>query len=455
LEEVKYPQAELAQPTASSVSSKRQAEKATRIECYGAVLADGTMIDSIYEFHKKPSCSFVVTKPDGNRSIEQSFEKDGILKFPPERQLKRFENKSVILPSGLQNYGSSQQLVDRVKGFLHQYLDLRKFDLSLLTNYALMTWVADAWNAFPYLRFQGQPGTGKTRCLEVMKEICYRSVDLGVAPTRSALFRSIDSVQGTAFIDEADYEDDLRSALMKVLNAGYKKDGLVALSVGKGNNDWEEKTFNVGCPKVLASRHGFRDAALESRCITVETVFKEVDKRIPTELSEPFRDAARRLRNQLLQFRLDNWHHLDRNETSLQHLDGRAKQISLPIISVSPDAEFKEQFIEHMAKRSSALSEDDPVRIVLEVIVRQVRGPRIHRVFVQDVSREAIEKGREREIPEYVFTPKKVADIARGLLFETSKWGDGTVILINEHNLKLQRQRFRLDGDGADSSQSA
>lgn len=436
-------QTEQASPLTSATRNRR-AEKLERSECYGAILADGTIIDTIYDPDRSPSCAFVAFKPDGDPAIVQSFEKNGIRKFPPERQLKRFEERSVILPSGYQNYDSPQHLLARLKNFLHSYLDLEQFDLSLLSHYALMTWVADAWNAFPYLRFQGQPGTGKTRCLEVMKEICYRSIDLGVAPTRSALFRSIDSVQGTAFIDEADYEDDLRSALMKVLNSGYRKDGVVALSATKGD-DWEQQTFNVGCPKILASRHGFRDAALESRCITVETVFKEVDERIPTELSAPFRDEGQRLRNQLLQWRLDSRHNLQRDESSLKHLDGRARQISLPIISISPDDDFKKEFIQHMTNRSDTLREDDPVRIVLEAILQHAWKHKSPIVFLKDISRAAIEKGREREIPEYVFTTKKVADIVRGLLFETSKWGAGTVIQVNEHNLRLQSERFRLN----------
>jgi hypothetical protein len=157
----------------------------------------------------------------------------------------------------------------------------------------------------------------------------------------------------------------------------------------------------------------------------------------------------------MLRWRLDNWHSLERDETSLQDLDGRTRQISLPIISISPDAEFKEEFIKHMSNRSNALREDDPVRIVLEVIVRHAREYRNHKAFVQDVSHEAMRKGREREIPEYAFTTKKVAAIARGLLFETSKWGDGTVILINEHNLKLQSQRFRINGDETRHDQPA
>jgi hypothetical protein len=117
----------------------------------------------------------------------------------------------------------------------------------MLANYALMTWSWDAWNAVPYLRFQGQPGTGKTRCLEVLKEICYRAVDLGVNPTPAGLFRSIDSIRGTFLIDEADYDGDFQSELIKLLNSGYRKDGVHTLC-GKNDQEWEPRTLSVGGP---------------------------------------------------------------------------------------------------------------------------------------------------------------------------------------------------------------
>ena len=63
------------------------------------------------------------------------------------------------------------------------------------------------------LKIEGQPGTGKTRLLEVMKAVCYRGMDAGASPTRASLFRTIDTFRGTLIIDEADCQDDLRSSV--------------------------------------------------------------------------------------------------------------------------------------------------------------------------------------------------------------------------------------------------
>lgn len=439
------------EPAKTATPKKERTEKADRIESYGEILTDGTIIDCIYDGAKKPSCSFVVNRPNGKYCIEGSFSRDGITVFPPERHANRLRKRSVILATEPQDYGPSLELLNRIKAFLHKYLDLERFDISLIAAYVMMTWVYDAWNAFPYLRFQGQPATGKTRCIEVLKEICYRSVDLGVSPTRSALFRGIDNVRGTFFIDEADYEGDFRSDLIKLLNAGYKKEGLVSLSVANGD-DWEPETFQVGCPKIIANRHSFNDSALETRCLTIATVFKKLDPRIPTEYPYEFKAEGEALRNQLLKWRIDHVRMLDHSDADLLDLDGRARQMCLPIYSAPPDWDFRKQLLQYMKNRSSLLSEADPVRIVLAAILS---FPNLHtrqNLHLKDVCQVALEIGKNQDLPEYVFTPKKVAELVRSLDFKTSKWGMGTVVLLDSTILNRQRRRFDFGDDRSDAS---
>lgn len=448
----KHPLAKTEAGTTTALKHQRS-QKVDRIESYGDILADGTTIECIFDAANSPSCSFAVSKPDGIHTIEQSYDKNGVTIFPPQRQAKRFEKRFVILPSKLEDYNTPIQLLNNIENHLKKYVDLDPFDISMLSNYSMMTWAWDAWNAVPYLRFQGQPGTGKTRCLEVLKEICYKAVDLGVNPTPAGLFRSIDSVRGTFLIDEADYDGDFQTELIKLLNSGYRKDGVHTLC-GKTDDEWEPRTLSVGGPKIIANRHSFKDEALESRCITINTVCKKLDPRIPTQFPKEYRDECLSLRNQLLKWRLDNLHSFTQCQTALQDLDGRPRELSLPIYNCSPDIQFKDEFVQFMKRRSRHLAEANPVRVIMEAMAAVPDLMTRKNVSLQKLSSDAMSIGREQDIPDYVFTPKKVAEIIRGLRLETGRRTHGRVVLINPVIMKEQFEHFHIGdagGAGGDS----
>ena len=431
----------------------QRSQKVDRIESYGDILADGTTIDCLFDATNSPSCSFAVSRPDGNHTIQQSYDKNGVTIFPPQRQARRLERRFVILPSKLEDYNTPIQLLNNIETHLKKYLDFDPFNISMLANYCMMTFAWDAWNAVPYLRFQGQPGTGKTRCLEVLKEICYRAVDLGVNPTPAGLFRSIDSVRGTFLIDEADYDGDFQSELIKLLNSGYRKDGVHTLC-GKTGEEWEPRTLSVGGPKIIANRHSFKDEALESRCITINTVYKKLDPRIQTQFPKEYRDESLSLRNKLLKWRLDHLHSFSQCQTALQDLDGRPRELSLPIFNCSPDTQFKSEFVQFMKRRSRHLEEANPVRVVMEAMASVPNLMTLKNVSLQRLSSDAMCIGREQDIPDYVFTPKKVAEIVRDLRLEISRRTPGRVVLINPVILKEQFEHFHI-GDAASAGGDA
>lgn len=434
---------------------KQSPSKSERQESFGAVLDDGRIAEAVYDVLHKPPCYFIVGNENGEFLSELSFLREGGHLFPPERHIKAMRQGSIILPSTVEEYGSSLDLLNAIKSYLHKYIDLSLFDLSILAHYAVMTWHWDRFGAVPYLRFQGQPGTGKSRCLQVLRSICYRSIDLGVSPSCSALLRSIDLVRGTSFIDEADYEGDFRSDLIKMLNAGYKKDGLRTLSAMKGE-DWQPETFCVGGPKVLANRHSFNDRALETRCITIETISKTVDRRVPTELLREFKMEGQSLRNRLLKMRLLGLPTLNNNnDDALRKLDGRARELSLAIHNVSPDPEFQNEFVRYMENRSETLRDDDPTKIVLEAYSLLAKHDTSRQIELKHISLEAIRIGKIRDIPEYVFSSRKTADLIRGLGFETFKRSSGKVILPDRALLKEQSDRFRIRDDSGDDNDSS
>ena len=97
-----------------------------------------------------------------------------------------------------------------------------------------------------------------------MSQICYRSLNVSGAITAAALFRIIDSVQGTLTIDEADFKDSwVESQVAKILNHGYTR----GVAIIRLNNVSEPQAYQAFGPKIIASRNPFKDAALESRCL--------------------------------------------------------------------------------------------------------------------------------------------------------------------------------------------
>jgi hypothetical protein len=167
-----------------------------------------------------------------------------------------------------------------------------------------MTWVYGRFNALPYLRFLGDSGCGKTKMAEVTAAISYRATMGGVATTAAVLFRLCDQYRGTLFADEADYtESDLTATITQVLNAGYKRGGVVC-RCDKDNN---VEAFQVYGPKLLTTRKRFGDVALESRCLTLQVVEKaNVRDDIKFHLLGEFYKDWLHLRNQLLTWRLRN-----------------------------------------------------------------------------------------------------------------------------------------------------
>lgn len=430
--------------------------KSERNEAFNGSLSDGRLFEAIYN-PGSAGLQFIVAAPGGQHTTEPSVTDGSRIIYPPERQVGWMTKGSIVLPSGMADYEDSSALLEAVRDFVQRYIDLPRFEQSLISHYAMMTWVWDAFNAFPYLRFKGEPGTGKTRGLEVLKQLCYRATDLGGASTASALFRIIESVRGTALLDESDYNADMKSNLIKLLNAGYMKDGATTLSTRR-DDDWTPAIFSVGCPKVMANRLDFPDRALESRCLTIHTESKKLPPEIPAEVTPEFFAKARELRNQLLGWRINTLNSLKKSEADLRDLDGRAIQLALPIYSISPDAEFKQEFLRRLAERSGELREQDPLRIVLEAILNIWESDRKELILLKRITNAALHLAAEREIPfrSTEFTSRRVAEMACSLQFKKPRpRNNGVHILVDEHTLRMQCERLGIGNSEAGEASEA
>lgn len=430
----------------ASVDKKSNIKQALREELISGVLQDGTLIETLFDVTREQKCIFVVKPPGQEPQEADNCEVYGVTVFPPERLSKFFGSGSVKMASGLDDYGDTFQLLTELKDFVHRYVDIDDFNGSLMAHWAMMTFCFDAFRAFPFLCLRGEPACGKSRALQVVGSICYRTIVFGGGSTKSALLRLNDRFRSTISLDEADVEGDLRSDFVKLLNQGYRIDGSVSMSVGSGD-DYEPKIWHVGSPKLLANRLDFPDKATETRTLTIRMVVKELAKHVPAELPFQFEAEAQSLRNKLMKWRFDNFHQIPQQKPGaslrLLGLDGRAQQLGLPILTIAVQQEFKDEFLEYLRDRSGEMNRESPLHVVLESIVK-LRSTHGDALYVSDVSKTAKAIATERELEESWLSPKRTAQHIRSLRFETARWGRGTVMLVDDRLLAQQARRFGL-----------
>jgi hypothetical protein len=276
----------------------------------------------------------------------------------------------VLLPSRGSPVSAVQQasLVGSLIRFVHRYLDIPPFWEKMVAHYVLMTWVYDRFTAVPYLRLLSEHGTGKSRFLQVVGALCYKSIICGGSVSVSSVFRLTDQWRGTLALDECDFNHSGEWAeIIRLLNCGYmaKLPAVRSESVGRS---FAPRAFHVFGPKILAGRHRFEDSALESRCLTYTPVERTLRSDIPRQLPEKFWDEALELRNQLLGWRFENFDNIRVDETPLLHLDPRLAQIGTTLHSVTNDEVFRGEYLKFLSEFGEEDRSERPQSVIVEAI---------------------------------------------------------------------------------------
>jgi len=272
------------------------------------------------------------------------------------------ENQEVVLlPSNIDDYDSTRDLIEDIKNHIYMYFDCSDRVRSICAWYILLTWVYDRLNTIPYLRALGDWGTGKSRFLDVVGRLCYKATIGSGAGSMAALKRMVKKWKGTVLTDEGDFkQDDEKSDLVKFYNLGFEKNRPIFQCDKNDPNKIE--FYHPYCPKIITTRQQFKDKALESRCITFTTKTTR-RKEIPSYLPSVFHTEQERLRNKLLMFRFKNYSKIDPDkalEIDLgDNIEPRLKQSMLGftvLFANMPD--MFEEFKEHIQKHQEELIED-------------------------------------------------------------------------------------------------
>src|SRR2546427_760571 len=323
-------------PTETIEKTKKQTARPT----VSTVLPDGSLAEMVCQENRTLFC---VSK-DGAFRYEPNLLVNGQRLVPYSQRNNLLTNEVVLFPSEPLEYDSEEKLVEDIRAFIHRYVDISPLFEQIASYYVLFTWVYDAFNELPYLRLRGDTGSGKTRFLLTVGSLCYKPIFASGASTVSPLFRVLDSMRGTLIVDEGDFRfSDEKAELVKILNNGNGRGFPVLRSESVSGREFSPRAYTVFGPKLIATRGYFQDRALESRCLTEETVGRKLRDDIPINLTGEYKREALELRNKLLMFRFRNFRKCGIDSSLVDRsIEPRLAQIFVPLLSVIEDAGARE-----------------------------------------------------------------------------------------------------------------
>ena len=345
-------------------------------------LPDGTLIELLYH-HEEHRTLFALYSA-GRWTMQHHIDIDDkrrLIPFSPDNNLIR--NEVVLLPSEPRIYGTEGMLVAEVQSFVHRYVDLSPTFEKVAVYYVLLSWLYDAFNELPYLRLQGDFGSGKTRALLVIGSLCYKPFFASGASTVSPLFHTLDAFRGTFIFDEADFRfSDERAEIVKILNNGNVRGLPVLRTMMNQQREFNPRAFHVFGPKIVATRGHYDDRGLESRFITETMGARPLRPDIPINLPDQFREEARDLRNKLLLYRFHRRFEVKLDPSLADPaLEPRLNQILVPLLSVVGDPALRDELRSiateaqaNLVSERGLLMEAQVLEIVAELMSTTDRG---------------------------------------------------------------------------------
>ena len=332
------------------------------------VLQDGRIVELIYD-PKAKRTNFAIWDGTQWRIEKAATAAGGIALAPYSPRNNLIENRVVLLPSRPEEYGTEPELFDRIRRYIHRYVDVSPRFERLASLYVLLSWVYDSFNELPYLRLRGDFGSGKTRFLLTVGAVCYKPIFASGASTISPIFHTLDAFRGTLVLDEGDFRfSDEKAEMIKILNNGNMRGLPVLRTEISRDREFNPRAFQVYGPKIIATRGAYEDRALESRFLTEDMRGGRLREDIPISLSSDYHDEALALRNRLLLYRFRN-HGTFEPVVPLEDvtIEPRLRQIFAPLAAVA-DAQQREELHWLAREYSDGLATDRAFAMEAEVL---------------------------------------------------------------------------------------
>lgn len=273
-------------------------------------------------------------------------------------------------------------LLDDLAAHVRRFVVLGAHELVAVVLWIVHTHAIDAAETTGYLSIHApEKASGKTRLLEVLDHLVRRPW-LAASTSSAALVRKIDGEGPTLLLDEVDEmmrgDKERAAAIRGILNAGYRRSGVVTVCVGQGAKI-VTRDFHVFGAKALTGLDGALRDTLASRCIPIA-----LKKRRGDEPVEKFREREQRT-NTDLHDRTAIW--ADAQCTRLadarpdlpEQLDDRAADIWEPLIAIADAAggEWPERArATAMSLASGGSGDQDSPGVLLLRDIRTIFGDR-------------------------------------------------------------------------------
>jgi len=249
-------------------------------------------------------------------------------------QLPRVLYDSLLLPTGLEDYGTTRELFERILRLLKRHLTLLENQHKLLAYWCIASWFPDALDFIPRLTITGQRFAADL-LFRVLRCVCRRPVLL--AGINSAVLKAVpfNELMPTLLIRET----RLNKRKAELLDASDQKDYLVA------NGADLQRLY---CAKCVYLGEDHSQLAVVSDGIHVH-----VDNARSPTLSLPPDDFTQTLQNQLFQYRSRHHEHVTNSRFGsdglLPELGAVAQQLGSTIVG---DDNLQKRIIDVLKGRS-------------------------------------------------------------------------------------------------------
>jgi len=290
-------------------------------------VVDGAVIEAIGELDGarewRPK---LLIYRDGGFSVAEDFAVDGVEFKPRSPRSYPYEPYQFFdgpTPSRL-------ELIDKVKAEIDTFIDAPEHDKAILTASVVLSYCQEQFEALPYIYLVGDNESGKSHCLNLLAELCYRPL-AGVSHTAADIFSYLEDDGLPLTIIEDEFQgSDRDDEKMKIYKAGYKRGARVArISLYEGGRRVDY--FNTYGLKVMSAERLIENRGLMQRCIVIEMVEGYPEKDYYDQADH---ERFSRLRSELLKWRMRLLAGHEKLPGVEIELRGRARELYTPLLTV-------------------------------------------------------------------------------------------------------------------------
>ena len=236
----------------------------------------------------------------------------------------------------------ADNVLDTTQNFVKRFVSFENPDHALvLSLWVIHTHAFDAAQTTPYLYVtSAEKQSGKTRTIETLFSLV-RNPEQGANLTSASMFRLIEAIRPTIFVDEVDtiYSGGKNEELRSTLNSGYRYNGNVYRATPSKADDptGGVRSFSTFCPKLLAGiDNGAMPDTVMDRCIRIVLKRAKADAEIERFILRKVEPQAEEIRKAVSHWAKTNMEKLyDAEPAPITEISDRAWDIAEPLVAIA------------------------------------------------------------------------------------------------------------------------